>query len=91
MSILYRPIKKESMSLYEIEDYTGELYPEVFEEVTMDVHFGALFFFLHLLMDLQNSTLKSLMDQVEIPQNIKSVLEKNGKITPQLYNLPTEI
>jgi hypothetical protein len=89
MSILYRPIKKESMGLYEIEDYTGELYPEKFEEITMDVHFGALFFFLHLLMDLQNSTLKSLMEQVAIPQSIKSVLEQSGKITHQLFNLPT--
>lgn len=87
MSILYRPVTKESMGLYEIEEYKGEIYPHIFEEVTMDVHFGALFFFLHLLMDLQSSTLKSLMDQVEIPHNIKSILQKSGEITPQLFNL----
>jgi hypothetical protein len=86
MSILYRPVIKKQGALYDTKVYDGELYPEKFMDVGMDVHFGALFFFKNLLEDLQKDTLNSLMESMELPRSIKSVLEKSGALTHQLSN-----
>ena len=86
MSILYRPIKRKSMGTYEIEEYTGKDNEALFLEVPMDIHYGALFFFVRLLTALPSVILKSMMDSEKLPQSIKSVLERSGKITAQLSN-----
>lgn len=91
MSILYRPVVKETMGLYEIEDYKGEIDENKFLDVKMDVHFGALFFFVRLLTGLPSVILKSLMDTEKLPLNIKSILEKSGKIIHPLSNSQEEI
>jgi hypothetical protein len=85
MSILYRPVDKRQGDMYTIKPYTGELNPKLFLEVGMDVHFGALFFFVNLWRNLQSSILKSTM-RGEIPHNIKSILGKNGERIQQLLN-----
>lgn len=91
MSILYRPItKKDKHGLYNIESYTGELREDKFLNVTMDVHFGALFFFVNLQMDLMNDTLKSLTEK-ELPHNIKQILAESGEAIQQYSNLQEEI
>lgn len=89
MSILYRPIEKKQGDMYTIKTYTGELNPNLFLEVPMHIHFGCLFFFRNLSMDLLSSILKSTM-QEEIPHNIKSILGKNGERILQLLNYRTE-
>jgi hypothetical protein len=91
MSILYRPVTSKTGTLYEIKTYDGYINEDRFLEVPMDVHYGALFFFVRLLTDLPSSIQKSLMDTAEIPHNIKSILEKSGKIIPPLSNWRTEI
>jgi hypothetical protein len=83
MAILYRPIKTKIGELYTIEAYTGKEDYEQFLKLGMDIHFGALFFFVHLLKVLPSSILKSLTDSVTLPHNIKSILEKSGKDTEQ--------
>jgi hypothetical protein len=83
MSILYRPITKKIGASYDIEKYSGKVNGEKFMDVTMDVHFGALSFFFHLLGDLQSATLKFLKDSGEIPTNMLTTLERNGKLIPQ--------
>lgn len=89
MSILYRPIVDKKGDMYTIETYKGNIDEKLFLSVNMDVQFGALFFFVNLLMDLLNATLKSL--KVEgLPPNIKSILEKSGEITKRLLNLQTD-
>ena len=90
MSILYRPVVKKQGSLYDIKDYDGVVDGEKFLSVPMDIHFGALFFFVRLLTDLPNVILKSTMLKEAIPHNIKSILDVNGKITHQLSNSQTE-
>ena len=90
MSILYRPVVKRISDMYEIETYQGKIDEEKWLNVTMDIHFGALFFFVHLSMDLLKDTLKSLTQMPEIPGNIKSVLVKSGEHMQQSLNLPTE-
>jgi hypothetical protein len=86
MSVLYRPIKKKVGLLYTIQPYDSDkaVY-EIFDEVGMDVHFGAMFFFLHTLGELVNDTLNSLRE-AELPPDIKSTLEKNGELIKQLFN-----
>jgi hypothetical protein len=86
MSILYRPVTKKTGALYDTKVYDGVLYPEKFMEVGMDVHFGALFFFKNLLVDLQKDTLSSLTALTGLHPNIKSVLEKSGVLTQALSN-----
>jgi len=83
MSILYRPVTKKIGASYQIEKYSGNIDGEKFMDVDMSVHFGALSFFFHLLGDLQNATLKFLKDSQEIPTNILTTLEKNGRLIPQ--------
>ena len=88
MAILYRPVVDKKGDMYSIETYKGEIDDKLFLEVGMDVQFGALFFFVNLLMDLLSGTLKSLKVE-ELPPNIKSILEKSGEITKRLLNLQT--
>lgn len=79
MSILYRPItKKDKHGLYTIQQYDGKLDEKKWLEVTMDIHFGTLFFFLNLQMDLMKDTLNSLTE-TEVPPNIKSILAESGE------------
>lgn len=86
MSILYRPVTSKTMGLYEIEEYDSKKSVfEIFNSVTMDVHFGAMFFFLHTLTELVNDILSSL-NQAELPPSQQATLVKNGELIKQLYN-----
>lgn len=86
MSILYRPLLKTTGKLYDIKAYDGNIDGEKFMDVSMDIHFGTLFFLKTLLKDLLKDTQKSLTGLMGLPQNIKSVLEKNGNLTQALSN-----
>ena len=90
MSILYRPITHKKGEMYAIKTYDGELKEDMFLQVGMDVHLGTLFFFVNLLMDLLKGILNSTME-MELPHNIKSILERSGQLIPHLLTLPTEI
>ena len=83
MSILYRPITKEVGSLYEVEGYSGKIDKEKWLDVTMDVHFGAWFFFINLSKDLLKGILNSTKE-AGFPPNIKSILERSGEIIQAL-------
>lgn len=86
MSILYRPVEKKVGHLYSIKPYTGVMNGELFKQVTMDIHFGALFFLKTLLGDLLQGIQNYLMASVEIPHNIKLILQRNGALTLPLSN-----
>ena len=87
MSILYRPVIKKTGKLYDIKAYDATIDGDTFMDVSMDIHFGTLFFLKTLLKDLLKDTQKSLTGLTGLPQNIKSVLEKNGNLTQALSNL----
>jgi uncharacterized protein (UPF0248 family) len=89
MSVLYRPLKHKKGEMYSIEAYDGEMREDIFLNVGMDVHFGSLFFFVNLLMDLLNATLKSTMVK-DIHPNIKQILERSGQLIPRSLTSPTE-
>jgi len=88
MSILYRPVIKKQKERYDVETYDGNIDETKWLDVNMEVHWGALFFFVHLQMDLLNATQKYLKG-MELPPNIKSTLEKSGEVMQRLLNLQT--
>ena len=83
MSILYRPITKRIGGLYEVKAYDGHIDREVWLDVTMDVHFGAWFFFINLSKDLLKGIL-NYTKEAGFPPNIKSILERSGEVIQQL-------
>jgi len=89
MDILYRPIEKKSGENYTIRPYDGKIDETKWENTTMDIHFGAMFFFLHTSMDLYPVILKSLME-TELPTNIKQTLAKSGKLMQRFMNWQKE-
>jgi len=90
MAILYRPVTKEIGKLYEIASYTGKEPTEHWRDVNMDVHFGALFFFINLSKVLSRNILKSLSQREALAPNIKSILEKSGDVINRLSRSQTE-
>ena len=84
MSILYRPVTKKVRDTYEIERYTGLIDSDKFLDVSMDKHFGTLFFFVNLSTDLVKSILNSTKEAVNQP-NIRSILERSGEIILQSW------
>jgi hypothetical protein len=90
MSILYRPVTHKKGEMYSIKAYDGEMREEMFLNVGMDIHFGTLFFFVNLLMDLLNSILNSTMAK-DIHPNIKQILERSGQLIPHSLTSPVEI
>ena len=85
MNILYRPVEKRQGSFYSIQKYTGKEDWEKWLDVSMDVHFGCLFFFINLSKDLLRSILNYTME-MDIPQSIKQTLERSGEIMLQSNN-----
>jgi hypothetical protein len=83
MSILYRPIIEEKEGMYLIKTYDGTDNSEKFLDLGMDIHFGSLFFFINLSMDLANATLKYSME-MDIPHDIKQILARSGELTQHL-------
>lgn len=56
MAVMYRPIKRESLGKYEIEDYNGTAnYSEVMKFAPLDITIGARVFFCNLTNDLSNA------------------------------------
>jgi hypothetical protein len=90
MSVLYRPVTSSVNGMYSIESYDGYKNEDKFLEVGMDVHFGALSFFFHILTDLLNDILNFSKEE-ELHPNIKLTLERSGNLIKQLYNLPVTI
>lgn len=88
MNILYRPITMEKEGMYTIKPYEGDAYYEKFLDVSMDIHFGALFFFINLSTDLVNDTLNSMMG-MDIPLDMKQTLAKNGEVIQHLLRSQT--
>ena len=91
MSILYRPIEKRLGDTYSIQPYDGNIDETKFLDVTMDIHFGSLFFFVRMYLHLLSSTLNSTMQTVvELLPNTKLISGISGKVIQQLLNSQME-
>ena len=86
MDILYRPVERKKGDYYSIKPYDGKIDGTKWEEVSMDIHFGCLFFFINLSMDLAKGILKYTKTE-DLPPNLKSILERSGKVMEQSQNL----
>lgn len=87
MDILYRPVERKHGKRYSINPYTGEIDETKWLDVDMEFHWGALFFFVLLQMDLLKDIMKSLKGMA-LPPNIKSILEKSGELMQQSLSWP---
>ena len=86
MNILYRPIIEQKGEMYSTKAYTsGVDNTKDMLEWGMDIHFGAMFFFLHLSTDLVISIPNYLKGVEEHPE-IMRILQKSGEVTKQLLN-----
>jgi hypothetical protein len=90
MNMLYRPVVKKQGNTYSIKPYTINDDYKKWLSVGMDIQFGCLFFFLNLLIDLSNSTLKSMTEAEQNP-DFKSILQRSGNLIHQYTNLQKEI
>jgi hypothetical protein len=89
MNILYRPVTSKNSIYYTIETYTGDYNYEKWLNVSMDKHFGALFFLLNLSMDLAKNILSYSME-MDLTPSIKQLLQKSGEVIQQSTNLQME-
>lgn len=87
MSILYRPVTKKQKERYDIETYDGNIDETKWLDVNMEVHWGALFFFVRLQMDLLKGILKSLKAE-ELHPSMKSILARSGELMQQSLSWP---
>lgn len=86
MNILYRPITEQKGEMYSTQAYTtGIDNTKEILQWGMDIHFGALFFFLHLSTDLVISIPNYLKEEDRHPHTMQ-ILQKSGEVTKQLLN-----
>jgi len=93
MGVLYRPVKAKYKQLYEIEDYKAdELVMEEVKRLPLDVVFGAMLFFYHLVNDLLKAIPMYLEEKVkEMTTHSKHNSELNGDGIMQSINLLKEM
>ena len=79
IAILYRPIIKKRGKKYRIEKYKADItnYELLKENLTLDIYYGFVGFFLRIQKDFINYTLKSLRE-LDINPEQKKTLEENG-------------
>tara|TARA_R100001015_G_C4610502_1_gene165864 strand:- start:78 stop:707 length:630 start_codon:yes stop_codon:yes gene_type:complete len=85
MAVLFRPVTFKRKGKYLIEDYvSSEKYD--LSEMPLDVVLGALVFFCNLKQELLKHILNYLKTQdiVDIPQNLKALLENGVGINPYM-------
>tara|TARA_R100001163_G_scaffold24654_1_gene20436 strand:- start:477 stop:1106 length:630 start_codon:yes stop_codon:yes gene_type:complete len=83
MAVLFRPVTFKRKGKYLIEDYvSSEKYD--LSEMPLDVVLGSLVFFCNLKQELLKHILSYLKTQdiVDIPQNLKALLENGVGINP---------
>ena len=91
MNILYREVTTQKGDMYETKPYdtsvdnTSEIL-----QWGMNVHFGALFFFLHLSADLARS-IPNFSKEVDKHPHLLQILRKSGEVTKRLLNFQEEI
>ncbi|WP_286994493.1 hypothetical protein [Acinetobacter sp.] len=65
MGILYRPIKTEGGNFYTIEEYTGDVYPNHWDDLPMAIVLGATNFFLSIGVTLTTDLANSLVAEAK--------------------------
>lgn len=77
MAVLFRPIITRLGNKYIIDDYKDDLFHEAMLNMPMASVTASIVFFYHLGIDLSTAMMNSLQEE-EIPQQLRQVLEENG-------------
>lgn len=88
MGVCYRKVTHKRGSKYLIEEYKGE---GVKLDLTLDIVFGAVAFFLTLQKELLTATLNYISQEVENTPKHLEILEKNGVGIKTITHLQAEI
>lgn len=72
MGVLYRPIKNEANSLYNIEKYEGDKYHKQLRNMPLSAVIGSMVFFWNLGMDCTTYILKSLETETDFQKQLNS-------------------
>ncbi|MCK9417028.1 hypothetical protein M0Q97_10250 [Candidatus Dojkabacteria bacterium] len=77
--VLYRPIIKKRKNKYKVEDYKADMehYDKLKNELTCDIYFGFIGFFLSISQDLLNYTLNCLVKEEGSNHEMKKLLHEN--------------
>ena len=79
MAVLYRPVIKEYGNLYDIEDYRGDNYHDIMNNMPLDAAFGSLVFFYHLGIELSKIMMNYLTEEhLVMDSTLEQILIKNG-------------
>ena len=79
MAVLYRPVIKEYGNLYDIEDYRGDNYHDIMNNMPLDAVFGSLVFFYHLRIELSKIMMNYLTEEhLVMDSTLEQILIKNG-------------
>ena len=79
MAVLYRPVIKEYGNLYDIEDYRGDNYHDIMNNMPLDAVFGSLVFFYHLGIELSKIMMNYLTEEhLVMDSTLEQILMKNG-------------
>lgn len=79
MAVLYRPVIKEYGNLYDIEDYRGDNYHDIMNNMPLDAVFGSLVFFYHLGIELSKIMMNYLTEEhLVMDSTLEQILIKNG-------------
>jgi|TARA_Y100000052_G_C2926123_1_gene71433 hypothetical protein len=79
MAVLYRPITKQQNKLYDIEEYRGDSYHDIMNNMPLDAVFGSLVFFYHLGIELSKTMVNFLTtEEVKMDSTLERILIKNG-------------
>lgn len=91
MSVLYRPIKRQMVDVYEIEPYQAdESKAELFRDVRMDVVIGAVLFFYRLNKELLKHSLRYSLSKMTEKEALEDLESGGGGITA-LYELQEKL
>lgn len=79
MAVLYRPITKKNKNLYRIEEYKGDLYHDLMNEMPLDAVFSSIVFFYNLGIELSIIMTKYLeTDPIAKDTMLSQGLTENG-------------
>lgn len=86
--VLYRPVIKHIGKKYSVKQYEADMkmYDYLKNNLTLDIYFGFIAFFLNISKDLLNYTQNYILNQKDLTAEQRKILQQNGDGTVSWYN-----
>lgn len=86
--VLYRPVIKHIGKKYSVKQYEAdmEMYDYLKNNLTLDIYFGFIAFFLNISKDLLNYTQNYILNQKGLTVEQRKILQQNGDGIASSYN-----